>query len=115
MVLDNYCEIEIDGKKYKMCLRNRCVFAAEAELVNGNLLKTVTNMPLSYQDMFALFKWALIGGGSKFADDDEAFELYAKAVEELGSVVVFGKVYEAIQKSGLLRKKKKKVKAAEKA
>ena len=37
MVLDNYCEIEIEGKKYKMCLRNRCVFAAEAELVNGNL------------------------------------------------------------------------------
>ena len=115
MVLDNYCEIEIDGKKYKMCLRNRCVFAAEAELVNGNLLKTVTNMPLSYQDMFALFKWALIGGGSKFADDDEAFELYAKAVEELGSVVVFGKVYEAIQKSGLLSSGAKKVKAAEKA
>ena len=115
MVLDNYCEIEIDGKKYKMCLKNRCVFAAEAELVNGNLLKTVTNMPLSYQDMFALFKWALIGGGSKFADDDEAFELYAKAVEELGSVVVFGKVYETIQKSGLLTNGTKKVKAAEKA
>ena len=55
MVLDNYCEIEIAGKKYKMCLRNRCIFAAEAELANGNLLKTVTNMPLSYQDMFALF------------------------------------------------------------
>ena len=115
MVLDNYCEIEIDGKKYKMCLRNRCVFAAEAELVNGNLLKTVTNMPLSYQDMFALFKWALIGGGSKFADDDEAFELYVKAIEELGSVVVFGKVYEAIQKSGLMSNGTKKVKAAEKA
>ena len=115
MVLDNYCEIEIEGKKRKMCLRNRCVFAAEAELVNGNLLKTVTNMPLSYQDMFALFKWALIGGGAKFSDEDEAFELYAKAVEELGSVVVFGKVYEAIQKSGLLSNGTKKVKAAEKA
>lgn len=115
MVLDNYCEIEIEGKRYKMCLRNRCVFAAESELVNGNLLKTVTNMPLSYQDMFALFKWALIGGGAKFADEDEAFELYAKAVEELGSVTVFGKVYDAIQKSGLLSSGTKKVKAATKA
>ena len=115
MVLDNYCEIEIDGKKYKMCLKNRCVFAAESELANGNLLTTVANMPLSFQDMFTLFKWALIGGGLKFADDDEAFELYAKAVEELGSVVVFGKVYEAIQKSGLLSNGTKKVKAAEKA
>ena len=115
MVFDNYCEIEIDGKKYKMCLRNRCVFAAEAELVNGNLLKTVTNMPLRYQDMFALSKWALIGGGAKFSDEDEAFELYAKAVEELDSVVVFGKVYEAIHKSGLISNGTKKVKAAVKA
>ena len=115
MVLDNYCEIEIEGKRYKMCLRNRCVFAAEAELVNGNLLKTVTNMPLSYQDMFALFKWALVGGGSKFADDDEAFELYVKAVEELCSVVVFGKVYEAIQKSGLMSNGTKKEKTKKKA
>ena len=85
MVLDNYCEIEIDGKKYKMCLKNRCVFAAESELVNGNLLTTVANMPLSYQDMFTLFKWALIGGGQKFADDDEACGMSVKTVEELGS------------------------------
>ena len=35
MVLDNYCEIEIAGKKYKMCLRNRCIFAAEAELAKA--------------------------------------------------------------------------------
>ena len=115
MVLDNYCEIEIDGKKYKMCLKNRCVFAAESELANGNLLTTVANMPLSFQDMFTLFKWALIGGGQKFADDDEAFELYVKAVEELGNVAVFAPVYVAIQKSGLLTNGTKKVKAAEKA
>ena len=51
----------------------------------------------------------------RIADDDEAFELYAKAVEEFSSVVVFGKVYEAIQKSGLLSNGTKKVKAAEKA
>ena len=115
MVLDNYCEIEIDGKKYKMCLKNRCVFAAESELANGNVLTTVANMPLSFQDMFTLFKWALIGGGQKFADDDEAFELYVKAVEELGSAAVFSQVYVAIQKSGLLSNGTKKAKAAVKA
>ena len=52
---------------------------------------------------------------SIYADDDEAFELYVKAVEELGSAAVFAQVYVAIQKSGLLSNGTKKAKAAVKA
>lgn len=110
-VLNNYEEISIGGEKYTLCLRNRCILAAEAELLNQNLINTVSDMPMSAADTFTLFKWAIIGGGKNFASDDAAFELYMAAVDEHGSVGVFSAVFKALQKSGVLGNGKKKAPA----
>ena len=103
MVLDNYIEQEINGKKYKLCLSNMAIFQAERELASGKLLVTLADPPLSMGDLFALFKWSIIGGGEK-VDDEKALELFLQLNSEIGAIAVFNIILETLQKAEILGK-----------
>lgn len=106
MVLDSFVEIEIGGIKYKLCLKNKCAFAAEAELGEKNLMVALSKLPLSSRDAFVLFKWGLIGGGTELTDD-AAFELYLEALQEKSNLELHNAILELIAKSGLVSEGKK--------
>lgn len=103
MVLDNYIEQDISGKKYKLCLSNMAIFKAEKELSSGKLLVALADPPLSMGDLFALFKWALIGGGNK-VDEEKALELFLELNSEVGAIAVFNIILETLQKAEIFGK-----------
>lgn len=103
MVLDKYVEVEIEGEKYKLCLNNICAFMAEKELASGKLMVALANPPLSLGDMFALFKYSLLGGGHKLTDE-EYFSLFISLNNAVGPVGFFNIILEVIQKAELIGK-----------
>lgn len=111
MVLDNFVEVEIESKKYKLCLNNMSIFRAEKELTSGKLLVTLSDPPLSMGDLFTLFKWALIGGGHKY-DEEKYFSLFLGLNDEVGAIAVFNILLEVIQKAGIIGKKPRAAKKA---
>ena len=110
MVLDKFVEIEVGGKKHKICYPVRLVFEVERQLTEGNLMVLLTNaehgIPPTLYDMFILIKFALMGGDPKLTDD-EAEELYMEAVAEIPLLELFKQAVEALKKSGVLGKPKK--------
>ena len=103
MVLDNYVEVEIEGKKYKLCLKNVCAFMAEKELASGKLLVALAQPPMSLGDMFVLIKYAMLGGGHKL-EEEEYFSLFISLIDAAGPVGVFNIILEVIQKAELIGK-----------
>lgn len=110
MVLDKYVELEISGKMHKLCYPVKMVFEAERHLTDGNLLvlvsKAASGVPPTVYDMFVLIKYALMGGDPKLTED-EAEELYLKAVNEKTLIEVSRLAMEALKKSGVLGQEKK--------
>jgi hypothetical protein len=109
MVFDIYEKLKIDGKEYKLCYPIEQIARLESELRSGNLLLTVVNMQnpdvlISVGDFYALFKYALLGGGDAAEEDIPELFRYAKC--EIVQAIV-----SALQKSGAVGKPKK-VKAA---
>ena len=102
MVFDNYAEIKIGDKAYKLCLNNACAFGCERDLMSKNLLITLANQPLNSGDQFAFFKWALIGGGTVLENDDAYFKLFVQAMAELDFKQFYEAIIAAIVKSGVL-------------
>lgn len=103
-VLDKSKEITINEKVYNLCFPVRYVFKAEHELANKNLILTMANMPLSYEDTFILFKYGLMGGGVKSEDVEDIF---LDALGEHGFPKVFEILLEALHKSGVFGRTKK--------
>ncbi len=101
MVLDNFIEQEIGGRKYKLCLSNMAIFKAERELASGKLMLMLRDLPPSMGDLFTLFKWSLIGGGT-VVSEEKAFELYLQLTSEVGSTAVFNIILETLKKAGIL-------------
>jgi len=110
MVLDKYVELEIDGRKHKMCYPVKMVFEAERHLTEGNLMVLVSNaasgIPPTVNDMFTIIKYALMGGDPKLTED-AAEELYLEAVNEKTLIEVSRLAMEALKKSGVLGQEKK--------
>lgn len=106
MVFDNFTEIEIGEKKYKLCLKNKCAFLAERELSTKNILTAIQQQPMSMEDLFIFFKYGLIGGGNRLTED-QAFDLFLDAIAEKEYAEVFQKTLETLMKSGLLGDAKK--------
>lgn len=103
MVLDNYVEVEIEGNKYKLCLRNKYAFMAEKELASGKLLVALSDPPLSMGDMFVLFKYSLLGGGHVL-QESEYLNLFISLNSSVGAVGFFNIILETIQKAEIIGK-----------
>lgn len=110
MVFDKYVEIEVGGKKYKMCYPIKFVWEAERHLTDGNLMvlvgKAANGVPPTVYDTFVLIKYALMGGNPKLTED-EAEAMYLEIVAEKTLVEVAGLAMEALRKSGVLGQAKK--------
>ncbi len=114
MVFDIYEKLKIDGKEYRLCYPVEQVARLESELRSGNLLLTMVNMQnpdvlISAGDFYALFKYALLGGGDAAEEDIPELFLAAKCDHDDKEIVQV--IASALQKSGLVGKPKK-VKAA---
>lgn len=114
MVFDIYEKLKIDGKEYKLCYPIERIARLESELRSGNLLLTVVNMQnpdvlISVGDFYALFKYALLGGGDAAEEDIPELFRYAKC--EHADKEIVQAIVSALQKSGAVGKPKK-VKAA---
>ena len=110
MILDKFIELEFGGKTHKLCYPIQCVFEAERQLTDGNIMvllgKAGEGIPPTLYDMFVIIKYALKGGDPKLTDEDvEA--LYFDAVEEVPVLDLFRLSVEALKKSGVLGKGKK--------
>ena len=118
MVFDKYVELEINGKKHRMCYPNKYVWEMERQLSNGNIQLTVMNAgrgtPPTLYDTFTIIKYAFLGGNPKLTED-EAEELYMEAVAEHPLLDVFTCAMEALTKSGILGQVKKAPAAPKKA
>lgn len=115
MVFDIYEKLKIDGKEYKLCFPVEQVARLESELRSGNLILTMANMQnpdgfLSAGDFFALFKYALLGGGD--AAEADIPQLFLAAKYDHDDKKIAEVVASALRKSGLVGKPKK-AKAAE--
>lgn len=111
MVLDNYVEVEIDGAKYKLCLKNLYAFMAEKELASGKLLVALAHPPLAMGDLYVLFKYALMGGGHEF-EEEKYFSLFISLNNAVGAVGFFNIILEVIQKAEIIGKNPKAAKKA---
>lgn len=120
MILDKTVDIEIDGKKYKLCYPMKSVFQAERELFQNNLLITVAQgmngLPPNLSDMYVIFKYGIIGGQPELEGKEAAVEgLYYDALEEHGVLPVFQMGLDAVRKSGIMGDTSKKLTAAQAA
>ena len=110
MIFDKGSEIEIKGKKYLLCYPLKHVWAAERQLSDRNFLVLFSNaaqgIPPSMGDIYVIFKYALLGGNLKM-EEDEAEELYLAALEEHPMIELFQAAQQALEKSGVLGKRKK--------
>ena len=114
MVFDIYEKLKIDGKEYKLCYPVEQVARLESELRSGNLLLTVVGMQnpdvlISAGDFYALFKYAMLGGGD--AAEEDISELFLAAKYDHDDKEIAEILASALRKSGLIGKPKK-VKAA---
>ena len=114
MVFDIYEKLKIDGKEYRLCYPVEQVARLESELRSGNLLLTMVNMQnpdvlISAGDFYALFKYALLGGGDTAEEDIPELFLAAKCDHYDQEIVQV--IASTLQKTGLVGKPKK-VKAA---
>ena len=115
MVFDIYEKLKIDGKEYKLCYPIEQIARLESELRCGNLLLMVANMQnpdvlISVGDFYALFKYALLGGGDAAEEDIPELFLAAKCDHDDREIVQA--IVATLQKSGAVGKPKK-VKAAQ--
>lgn len=106
LVFDNYAEREIDGKVYKFTLRTKGIFLCERALRNHNLLETISQQPFSTEDLYTLFKFSALGGGTNL-NDDEMFDFFIMANAELGIEGMTALIVEVLTKSGILGDAKK--------
>ena len=110
MVLDKFVEIEIGGKKHKMCYPIQYVWEAERQLREQNFLVMVTNAakgkPPTVYDMFVIIKYAFMGGDPKL-NEEEAEDLYIEAIGERSLEEVAELAMTALKKSGVLGQEKK--------
>ena len=110
MVFDKFVELEINGKKHKMCYPTKFVWELERNLASGNIPVMVSNagngIPPTLHDMFVLITCALRGGDPKLTED-EAEELYLEAVSEMSILELTNLAMQALQKSGVLGQEKK--------
>lgn len=118
MILDKTTELEINGKKYKLCYPMKSVNGAERELFQNNLLVTVaqgTNgLPPNLSDMFTIFKWGIKGGSpDKEFEENELEDLYYAAVYQHDVITVFRAGLDAIKKSGIMGDATKKPEAVQ--
>ncbi len=110
MVLDKTVDFQIKGKTYKLCYPLKYVWAAERQLSDRNFLVLISNaaqgIPPSMGDIYVIFKYALLGGNLKM-EEEEAEELYLAALEEHPMIELFQAAQQALEKSGVLGKRKK--------
>lgn len=110
MVFDKYVELEINGKKHKLCYPTKYVWKLERDISSGNILVMVSQagngIPPTLHDMFLLITYALMGGNPKLTEED-AEELYLEAVNEMTILELTNLAMQALQKSGVLGQEKK--------
>lgn len=110
MVLDRFVDLEIGGRKHKLCYPIRYVFEAERQLSDGNFMiltvKAADGIPPTVHDMFVIIKYALMGGDPSLTEE-EAEALYLDAVDEKTIIEVFQLAMDALKKSGVLGQEKK--------
>jgi len=107
MILDKTVDLEINGKKYKLCYPMKSVNGAERELFQNNLLVTVAQgingLPPNLSDMFTIFKWGIKGGSpDKEFEENELEDLYYAAVSQHDVITVFRAGLDAVKKSGIM-------------
>ena len=120
MILDNYEEFELDGKKYRLKYNNRAVIRAEKEMsvkiyqIVDNLKKDI--LP-DYNDILILFKYGLIEGTPDPAGwtDESVGDIFDQAVYEYAFAQVLALCIKALRTAGVLEIKPKKILAALKA
>lgn len=101
MVLDKFVEKEINGKPYKFCFTVKMVFMAERNLASKKLLQCISDLPMSTEDHFTLFKYALMGGNNG-VKEAEIEDLWLDAIDQLTYAGVFEIIITALQKSGVI-------------
>ena len=87
----------------------KSIIECEKELTNRNLILTVASLaasPLSISDAYTLLKWGL--RGEKAYSDDDVDAVFMDCVEEMGIVALQTNLILALEKSGLIGKKKTK-------
>lgn len=87
----------------------KSIIECEKELTNRNVILTVASLaasPLSISDAYTLLKWGL--RGEKVYSDDDVDAVFMACVEEMGVVALQGNLILALEKSGLIGKKKNK-------
>lgn len=107
MVMDKDTEIEIAGKKYRLCFPIRCIFEAEKEL-GESLLVTIGKISkgIELREAYILLKWAIVGGGTALKEP-EMEKLFTTMIAENKFSETMGNVFGAIVKSGVIGEPKK--------
>ena len=110
MVFDKTVDFQISDKTIKLCYPLKCVWEAERQLSEKNFLllisKAVNEVPPGMGDIYVIFKYALLGGNPGMTEE-QADELYLKALEERPMIDLFRAALQALEKSGILGKRKK--------
>ena len=110
MVFDKTVDFQINGKVYKLCYPLRYVWEAERQLSSKNFLLLIGNaandVPPGMGDIYTIFKYALLGGNPGMTED-QADELYLKALENHPMIELFRAALQALEKSGVLGQRKK--------
>lgn len=106
LAFDNGTTRTIQGKTYTFTLRNRGVFECERHLQSKNLLSVASGQVLCTEDLFTLFKYSALGGGTVL-DDDAMFELFLATIAELGYDGMTALIIDVFVASGILGNVKK--------
>lgn len=119
MIFDNYKELEIGGKKYKLKYTIQALHAVERELTSGNILVllrlTEQEIPPNMTDMYVLFKHAFRAGNPGRWTDAEVDDMYMQAINETSVIAVLRLCLEALKTSGVMGRQPKKAEAAPEA
>ncbi len=110
MVFDKTVNFQIGDKTIKLCYPIKYVWEAERHLSEKNFLLLIGNavneIPPGMGDIYVIFKYALLGGNPGMSEE-QADELYLKALEDHPMIELFQSALQALEKSGILGKRKK--------
>lgn len=106
MIFNNYKEIEIGGKNYKLKYTVKALHAVERDLSSGNILvllrMTEQNIPPNMTDMYVMFKHAFLAGNPGRWSEEDVEDIYLTAVNEKSVVELLQLCLTALKISGVM-------------
>jgi hypothetical protein len=97
----------VNEKEYKLQFTIKSLIMMEKELNAKSLLDTLASPPFTFGDTFTMFKWGLIGGNNKLAEE-KTEELMLNYTEEFSFADLQGLIISALAKSGAIGRPDKK-------